>query len=93
MKKYNRPFSFRNSIEIETIEDFNSICQEIMFDLVSEIATDERYLVGSVFDDCSFNSKGLDLIERTECRLGKLAQKIFTDSEMKSFNPKTFIWC
>lgn len=83
------PFSFRNSIEIEDIEDFNCIVEEILSEFVSSLSSDERY-IETIFDgeegETAFTNRAMQMIERYKDRLGTLAQKYFEEDELIDLN-------
>lgn len=82
--KSKLPITFKNSIEIKDIEDFNCVGQDIVFELVDRLAKNSKYHSGYTSEDGTpyFNEFARKLIDNTQRRLGKLASLLFTESDL-----------
>ena len=80
---------FRNSIRIYDAEDFNCIAQDMLFEFVQSISDDERYLHYTVNEETGeryFNQKAVQMIERYNVRLTKLAKLIIPETQWGYFD-------
>lgn len=87
---------FRNSIRIYDVEDFNCIGQDMLFAFVDSISEDERYLHDSINLETGeryLNLKAVQMIERYNVRLTKLAKSIIPKDQWDylDFEPENLI--
>lgn len=84
---------FKNTIEIDDVADFESVCDDILNDFIDSFTFDSPYIrevtendiEENCIDDTTlsfiFTVKGMNIIDRYKKRLTALGNKIFPNEE------------
>lgn len=86
-KTYQLPFKFRSSIEIADIDDFNCVGQDMTEAFAESMFSDDRYTEsGENPLGVYLSYRGIQLLDRYQTRLYRLAEKIFNEAELDYFD-------